>query len=211
MSRVLQTIPKHFQAFPIECRRLHATCLRHTQRISTNRCDAVRMATQWWMDYDANGCPTDPRHPWNRPERSSPEAQRRICFERHLRCLHRSVEAGSRTALAEAARWCDRWKRPYPSWLAARLQSTACTPNRTKGPDRRAQIHFARWDAVRELRDRRGALAVLGYGPRWDDAYASAAERLKRTDAAGSAESIKRSYQKVARAFRAGKGALFRS
>jgi hypothetical protein len=67
-------------------------------------------------------------------------------------------------------------------------------------------IHFARWDAVRELRDRKGE---DGIPKTWEDAYELASEYFEGSEAAGSARTMKESYQLVRRHLNEGSGGRY--
>ena len=78
-------------------------------------------------------------------------------------------------------------------------------------------MHYTRWDMVRELRDRRVELALprrlpdgttASYAPTWEASYENAAEALGGTSYEGSSDTIKKSYQLIERLFRSGKRLL---
>jgi hypothetical protein len=145
----------------------------------------------------------------------TPELQNFI--ERELQALARSYVDGNASAVVSAVKWCDRYKHPLPSWASNAIVQLLSGGRKTgvgrlansDEADRQNRIHYSRWDAVKELRERRGELEAFGYRPTWEDAYANASEMLQNSEAAGSAEAIKRSYQIVERLFRSGKGARF--
>lgn len=136
-----------------------------------------------------------------------------------LRACENAWREGSLPALAKAIQLCHRYERPLPAWAvhgalaAVSAQFDASTAGRRgrlanrKVAHQQDMIHYARWDAVKELRDRREELG--GIASTWEEAYAAVAELLEGTEAAGSEATIKRSYQLVERAFRNGEGARF--
>jgi hypothetical protein len=145
--------------------------------------------------------------------RAPPRAAEQIYGER-LRVFKRSWDDGSLAALADAVQLCRQWEIPLPDWVADGVQRMLAEPKlcaKLMATERRNNIHYTRWDAVRELRDRRGELAAAGYRPSWNDAYCNAAEKLADTEAAGSPAAVAKSYQKVEKLFRVGRGARFRS
>jgi hypothetical protein len=140
----------------------------------------------------------------------------------YLSALARGWDDGSLSALVSAVQWCQRNNLPLPGWATKAVMQMLSAPNRVAKlavADRRNRIHATRWDMVRELRDRRHELKIShrmpdgskseGYKPTWDAAFGYVSEALAGTEAAGSPDVIKKSYQLVERSFRAGKGARF--
>jgi hypothetical protein len=131
-----------------------------------------------------------------------------------LHVFERSWADGSLAALADAVQLCRQRKLPLPDWVADGVLQMLAEPRlcaKLMAAEHRNNMHYTRWDAVRELRDRRGELTAAGYRPTWNDAYCNAAEKLAGTKAAGSPTAMAKSYQKVEKLFRVGRGARFRS
>ena len=121
-------------------------------------------------------------------------------------------------ALADAIAFCAREDRPLPSWashgalaaIAAQLAAPAIGrlgrhASREAG-HRSDMLHYERWSLVRELQDRADELQDIASTQ--EERYAAVA-RLQGTAAAGSEETIKRSYLLVERAMGEGRGARF--
>lgn len=143
--------------------------------------------------------------------------ERQSFIERELRFLEKAWQDGRRDALNRAVVFCHQHNLSLPQWAVYAILDLlsgggAIGIGRLSNPherDRQNSIHYTRWDAVNELRERRRELAKRGYHPSWEEAYANAAEMLKDSEAAGSPEAIKRSYQLVQKIFRSGKGGRF--
>jgi hypothetical protein len=145
--------------------------------------------------------------------RAPPRAAEQIYGDR-LHVFKRAWDDGSLAALADAVQLCRQWKIPQPDWVADGVLQMLAEPKlcaKLVAAGRRNNMHYTRWDAVRELRDRRGELTAAGYRPTWSEAYRNAAKILAGTEAAGSATAMAKSYQKVEKLFRVGRGARFRS
>ncbi len=98
---------------------------------------------------------------------------------------------------------------PAPQWVRAAVLIALNGANTGKrGRPRNDAVDYARWDAVRELRDRRQELRDT-LKPTWEAAYENASEMLEGTEAQGEPHSIKASYQRVERLLRSGGGARF--
>jgi hypothetical protein len=128
-------------------------------------------------------------------------------LERKLRSLETRWRAGDLTALDEAIRAC--WVR-HPearlaqAWLVEAigwLGALAMTEEERRSR-REWVIHCTRWVTLRKLRpgDR---------GTSWERAREEASEELEETDAAGSAATVKRSYELIEAA--GGEDATFES
>lgn len=170
------------------------------------------------LEIGPDGWPMHPNHPSNR----APSTTLEQLHESYLRSLARAWGDGSLSALVDAVKWCQRKSLPLPDWAANGVLQMLSVPDRKLTlADRRNRIHYARWDVIRELRDRRHELKIShpmpdgtkseGYKPTWESAYDNASEALAGTEAAGSPDAVKKSYQLVERLFRAGKGARFHS
>jgi hypothetical protein len=130
--------------------------------------------------------PDDPDHPWNRVQQSLADL-RECSVSRELRSLERAWLAGSIPALADAVALCGQHARPLPDWATDGVQrALAGVPGNNAG---KLDVHYSRWDAVGELRDRKEELSLRGYKPTWEAAY-------------GDAETIKKSYQLIQRLFK---------
>jgi hypothetical protein len=175
------------------------------------------MSGQDW-EIGVDGLPVDPDHPFNRDRRTAEEWRQEI-VERELRRMERAWGQGVTRALSDAVRFCHRSSVPPPVWVVQGIQAALAqyggqhrrwgrlaTPEER---ERQNRIHHERWDAVTELRERKDELAALGYHPSWQEAYVNASEKLAGTEAEGSPESMKKSYQLVERLMRSGKGARF--
>ena len=121
-------------------------------------------------------------------------------------------------AVAEAISWCWLYHSPIPDWIE---QATiglivALRTPRERERHRDAMLDHARWEAVKSARmrgredwwrtakgdRRRGALS-------WAQAYEKASKDLKDMAARGEPATIKNSYQRVARALRAGRSGKY--
>jgi hypothetical protein len=156
-----------------------------------------------------------------------PKARRRAAeiWYRH-RCAEcvaaceKAWRAGVKLAVADAVDICRLYRQPPPEWLGeavAAITKNEMSPLEWKRRHEDMK-HLARWDLVTELRTRRYEL--LEYSKRlkmppdhrgmtWENCYATVSEELEGTEAAGSADTIKASYQLVQREIKAGRGARF--
>ena len=141
-------------------------------------------------------------------------------LEQKIATCERAWHAGSFPALMDVIALCKRYSRPLPQWaadgalkaLAERYEGAGgekrgCLAS-LKNEHRQRYIHYSRWDAVRELRDRRRELADR-CEPTWDAVYENASKVLQGTVAAGGPDAVKKSYKRVAQAFREGRGAEY--
>lgn len=130
-------------------------------------------------------------------------------YVRELECLERAYADGSNSALAAAVKLCGVSRQPLPKWVSNGVLLALKEKNTGKrGRPTNDQTHYIRWDAVRELRDRREELADT-YKPTWEAAYQYVSDMLRGTEAQGEPHSIEASYKKVERIFRKGAGARF--
>jgi hypothetical protein len=116
-------------------------------------------------------------------------------------------------AIIDALVLCESCRRPPPAWLVeavAQLVDTSTTPLERKRR-RELMIHFARWDAVRELCDRRDEFEECGddRARTWENRYAAVSELFEGTLAAGVPDTIKASYQFVQTEVEEGRGWQF--
>lgn len=179
-----------------------------------------------WPIEDDTPCRLDP-----------PTDRREELFQRDLAACERAWLAGNFPALFEAVVLCGEHKRPLPLWASRAVlriladQFNHGAPGSGGGRHtvpRTEHVenykHFMRWDAVRELRDRRHELRELERHLRdlqgepvestetgWDHVYDTVADYLANQNsiAKGSPSTIKRSYQLVEAAMRNGTGAKF--
>jgi hypothetical protein len=105
---------------------------------------------------DINGYPLDPDHPWNWPA-GEQEREHQRDFARRLDWLERHWRAGDSPAVAEAARLCRLFRQPPPPWLVDAIAGLVDQhmPDAERRDRAALAIHMARWEAVRELRERR--------------------------------------------------------
>ena len=120
---------------------------------------------------------------------------------------------GVTAAAVQALEYCRDCARPPPDWLVLAVQTIART-NETPAQAKRREadaIHFARYDAVQELRARRDEFALRGddRAATWDSIFAAVTELLEGTDAAGGPDAVRRSYELVKRDMAAGRGAKY--
>jgi hypothetical protein len=110
-------------------------------------------------------------------------------------------ETGDPLAVSEAAILVHLYRQPLPRWLAEAVAMLA--------DDRRGRAHAKR--ALEAAADsmRYQAVCDAKAGRTWEAAYGQAADVLAGTPARGSADAMKRSYQKVKRDLRAGRGGLY--
>jgi hypothetical protein len=122
--------------------------------------------------------------------------------------------AGISPAVADAVAICRTYRQAPPAWLVEAVITVAkasLTPVETRRR-RENMIHLTRWDAVRDLRDRRHQLLEQhgdNRGTSWERCFAAVSEYLEDTEAAGSESTIRASYDIVQRAIRAGRGGEF--
>jgi hypothetical protein len=150
---------------------------------------------------DINGYPLDPDHPWNWPAEEQ-EREHQRAFARRLDLLGHDWREGDLLAAAEAARLCRLYRQPPPPWLVdaiAALVDQHMTDAEKRG--RRAlAIHLARWEAVKELRERRQQLLEEhgdDRGTSWERVWPAVSDILNNTAAAGSEETVRASYKLI--------------
>lgn len=143
--------------------------------------------------------------------------------DRRLAACERAWAAGNYPALMDAVGLCTNYGRPLPAWVArATLDALAERYEGVVGEKRgrlanpkaeyrQNYIHYCRWDAVNELRDRQAELEPAGYDLRWEKIFHVVSEYLNqsRSIAFGGPDAIRKSYQLVQRAFRNGDGAKY--
>lgn len=119
----------------------------------------------------------------------------------HLECLARAFADGRWDVLPHAIRYCYENRVETPAWavdaverLLAKLLSS---PREGRGARSQDALHYKRWSDLKELIEAEG-LSV-------DDAAA----RLEEEPGEVGEKALKRSYYKVERAFREGKGGRF--
>jgi hypothetical protein len=145
-----------------------------------------------------DGSPTSPDHPWNRNRRTSAEVRAEF-FKREIERCERGWLSGVAEAVTDAVLLCGEHQAPPPRWLCEAVRVVVERDFLGAATRKWDMIHFARWDAVQELRDRKGE---RGIPKTWAECYDLASEVLKRTEAHGSAETIRASYKRVAKRIR---------
>jgi hypothetical protein len=159
-----------------------------------------KTGTPWEIGPD--GCPTDPRHPCYRAKSRTPQQ----LHNDYLEALERDRGL---PALLEAMQWCSRNQLPPPDWVWIRMSELLANPARLtkllKAARRDRRIHLPRWQLVKELQERRDELArpPTNLEPTLPAAFENASEALRGTKAAGAPDTIKKSWQRVEREFRA--------
>jgi hypothetical protein len=137
-----------------------------------------------------------------------PDRDLQEVYDRDMGHFKAAWAAGVDVAVGEALRCCRQFRQVPPEWLEeAVIQLVTESPRKMAARRHRHamdMVHFERWDIVNELRERKSSLPQ---GKTWDRAYDAASEMLRGTTASGSAESIKRSYKRVARDMREGQPA----
>jgi hypothetical protein len=116
-------------------------------------------------------------------------------------------------AVVDAILICRILRQPLPNWVA---DAAVEIIEKGKLPSRNCRcrqwlIHFVRWAAVKELRDRRRELLTKGddRGSSWERCYFAVADAHANTKSAGSDGTIKASYQIVQLEIKAGRGTKF--
>jgi hypothetical protein len=156
--------------------------------------------------------------------------------ETELGYLQRMIEAEVEIAIPAAKHYCVTHGLDVPNWLArisielecAHLRRDANGRGRTAnslGRHRHDMRHFARWDAVWEVRDKQDEFRIeieklrtlpnvptdrlkerekmlRRVGDTLDDAFRCASNLLAKTDAFGCPETIKKSYLRVEHEYR---------
>ena len=100
---------------------------------------------------------------------------------------------------------------PPPKWVDLAVQA-AIVDRRTKAEEQRhyiAKLHYLRWDIVADMRKRDRASSPRKHRLSWQRCYDAASDALAETEARGSSETIKKSYQAVQRDMREGRRAKY--
>ena len=110
------------------------------------------------------------------------------------RCERGWREGRAPEAVADAMDICIDQKIAPQEWMVQAVRELA-RRDLTENTERKwDMIRFARWDAVRKMRDRKGEPGL----PRtWDQAFEAASELLERSPAEGTASSMRKSYERV--------------
>ena len=128
-------------------------------------------------------------------------------------------DEGSLPALARVVELCEMRSLPLPPWASEAIILTIqvlMMERKTGRGGRHArestayaenQKHYARWNAVQELRERKNELRHIAAN--WPQTYAAAAENLEGTAAAGSEEAMAKSYKLVNASFKKKQGSKF--
>jgi hypothetical protein len=114
-------------------------------------------------------------------------------------------------AVSEAMIYVHSHRQPPPRWLTEAVAMLA-DDHRGRAHAKRALEAMAdswRYQAVRDAKAERRAGNLQGRKVSWEQAYGRAADVLAGTPASGSADTMKRSYQKVVRDLRAGRGGRY--
>jgi len=156
--------------------------------------------------WDANGHPLDPRHHWNIPNQETPEEWKNRIIRSRLQMYERAARAGSLPAVADAVADCAEFGVSPPSWLVQAVTKIVMLQLRAPIPGAKGRfstreavlrndlVHYERWDAVVELRERDDSLS-------WKKTFVAVSEILKG-DAAGSKDTIEASYKKIQKGVR---------
>jgi hypothetical protein len=142
-----------------------------------------------------------------RDEKPDPAAER-AQFEQSMRAFEAQWRAGDLTAFAKAVRAFWRRWRGSTDWFpdAADKLTVLAMSEREKRLRRKWAIHRTRWEALKELRERRHELFARKPSPgeprddrgmSWESAREAVSEALEKTEAEGSPGAIKRSYELV--------------
>lgn len=129
------------------------------------------------------------------------------CAEMLAHC-EKAYNSGMMLAAAEAVEICRIYRQPPQDWMVDAV-ADAISKRMTKIEKKRRRqdmIHYMRWSEVQDLRKRRHDLLRNGNdgGMTWDKCYATVSEWLENTEAAGSEDTIKASYELVQRDQKAG-------
>jgi hypothetical protein len=134
-------------------------------------------------------------------------------FRRDMQILRVRYQGGNLTAFAQAVRLCWLYQEHPPRWV---MEASEVLVERAMAEDeKRARrefiIHRTRWETLAELRERRHELAASGdeRGTSWERAREAVSEYLQNDEAAGSAATIKDSYELIQDA--GGEQATFKS
>jgi hypothetical protein len=133
------------------------------------------------------------------PTKDDPDEERQ--FQARMAHWQARWEAGDLDAVSRAVRELVR-HRSAPVWLdsAVRDLVVMATPEEEMRQRRDWHNHRARWEALAELRARRHELfEQLGddRGTSWERAREAVSDVLRGTEAAGSARTIKASFELV--------------
>jgi hypothetical protein len=143
-------------------------------------------------------------------------------FKTRIADLESVWRAGSPLALNDAANLCKEFGcAVWPEWvltalateheavLAGRKHKKQGRQASVEGFERDRHKHLLRWHNARIALANRERLPADGFEPTWEGAFEWVSNLLKGTPGQGEPPSIKRSYTKVEKAIREGKGARF--
>lgn len=150
------------------------------------------------LEWDKDGYPTDPRHPWNTDKRT-PEEHKELFIRRELESAHVAYSAGNIGALNDALDLCQKYDIPLPLWAL-----TACKQllfEKIKGGVK-GQRGQKKW-ITRYLNDMRdyvryqAVLEAREHGIPWIIVYEEASEILESTFGEGSNHTMEAAYKRV--------------
>ncbi len=127
-------------------------------------------------------------------------------FQRQMLKCERAWNTGAAEAVYDAMNECVRFNRAPPTWLLKAVETLARRDVRDKPTRRQDMVHFERWDAVRELRDRKGEPGIPNT---WEECYERVSEYFQGTPAAGSPETIRASYKLVRKNMEEGRASRY--
>jgi len=127
------------------------------------------------------------------------DEERRRYVRRELARCEQAWKAGIKDAVSDAVALCSDFRCQIPHWLSQAVNDALAGKGLSDAKRQQDLVHYVRWDAVRELRDRKGEDGI----PRsWEKCYAHASDILKGTKAEGAPETIRASYKRVAQEMR---------
>ena len=113
-------------------------------------------------------------------DQRTPAEIRAEVFKREIERCERGWRSGVAEAVADAVLLCGEHQVPPPRWLCEAVRVVVERDLLGAATRKWDMIHFARWDAVQELRDRKGE---PGIPKTWAECYDAASEYLEGTDA----------------------------
>lgn len=134
-------------------------------------------------------------------------------FYEHMKRCEAAWRAGVSLAVAEAVSICRIYQHLPPPWLdeaVAQIVEQKQTPAEAQEYLFNMK-HYTRWDAVKELRERKAEFLERGdtRAATWDNIFSAVSEVLADTAFAGGRDAIEKSYKEVERDMREGKAAKY--